>query len=58
MPRSTASALTRKIYQRFRLESDRLVVTISSRGILPTNVGRAASTTNNEDDDATEERRG
>jgi len=49
----------RKIYQRFRLESDRLVVTISSRGILPTNVGSGkASTTNNEDDDATEERRG
>ena len=49
----------RKIYQRFRLESDRLVVTISSRGILPTNVGSGkASTTNNEDDDATGERRG
>ena len=49
----------RKIYQRFRLESDRLVVTISSRGILPTNVGSGtASTTNNEDDEATEERRG
>ena len=29
----------RKIYQRFRVESDKLVVTISSRGILPTNVG-------------------
>jgi serine/threonine-protein kinase RsbW len=29
----------RKIYQRFRLESDRLVVTISSRGVVPTNSG-------------------
>jgi serine/threonine-protein kinase RsbW len=29
----------RKIYQRFRVESDRLVVTISSRGVLPSNSG-------------------
>jgi serine/threonine-protein kinase RsbW len=29
----------RKIYQRFRVESDRLVVTISSRGVVPTNSG-------------------
>jgi serine/threonine-protein kinase RsbW len=29
----------RKIYQRFRFEDDRLVVTISSRGLVPTNVG-------------------
>ncbi|HYE66790.1 MAG TPA: ATP-binding protein, partial [Pyrinomonadaceae bacterium] len=28
----------RKIYQRFRLESDRLVVTVSSRGIVPPGV--------------------
>ncbi len=28
----------RKIYQRFRLESDKLVVTISSRGIVPANI--------------------
>ncbi|HEX8775108.1 MAG TPA: ATP-binding protein [Pyrinomonadaceae bacterium] len=27
----------RKIYQRFRLESDKLVVTVSSRGVLPPN---------------------
>lgn len=26
----------RKIYQRFRLESDKLVVTVSSRGVMPT----------------------
>jgi serine/threonine-protein kinase RsbW len=29
----------RKIYQRFRVENDRLVVTISSRGVVPANVG-------------------
>lgn len=28
----------RKIYQRFRVESDKLVITISSRGIVPVNV--------------------
>src|SRR6185295_17894952 len=28
----------RKIYQRFQVENDRLVITISSRGILPTNI--------------------
>ena len=28
----------RKIYQRFRVENDRLVVTISSRGIVPANI--------------------
>ena len=28
----------RKIYQRFRVENDRLVITISSRGIVPTNI--------------------
>jgi hypothetical protein len=28
----------RKIYQRFRVESDRLVITISSRGIVPANL--------------------
>ena len=35
-----------KIYQRFRVESDRLVVTISSRGILPKNVGSGSSPSN------------
>jgi serine/threonine-protein kinase RsbW len=29
----------RKIYQRFRVENDRLVVTISSRGVVPANSG-------------------
>jgi serine/threonine-protein kinase RsbW len=28
----------RKIYQRFRVESDRLVVTVSSRGVVPQNI--------------------
>lgn len=28
----------RKIYQRFRVEGDKLVITISSRGILPSNI--------------------
>jgi serine/threonine-protein kinase RsbW len=28
----------RKIYQRFRLESDKLIVTVSSRGVVPVNV--------------------
>ncbi len=28
----------RKIYQRFRVENDRLVITISSRGVMPLNV--------------------
>jgi len=49
----------RKIYQRFRVESDRLVVTISSRGIVPTNVGsNNAHFSKPESSDAAEERRG
>ena len=28
----------RKIYQRFRVENDKLVITISSRGIVPANI--------------------
>ena len=46
----------RKIYQRFRVENDRLVVTISSRGIVPSHAG----TNNNNYDtaDTGEERRG
>lgn len=46
----------RKIYQRFRLESDRLVVTISSRGIVPANLNGASS--GSEISEAAEERRG
>jgi len=43
----------RKIYQRFRVESDRLVITISSRGIVPANLNGA-----NSGAEAAEERRG
>jgi serine/threonine-protein kinase RsbW len=45
-----------KIYQRFRVESDRLVVTISSRGIVPTNLNGASPRPNTTE--AAEERRG
>lgn len=49
----------RKIYQRFRVESDKLVITISSRGIVPTNVGtNGAITTKQEPDEGADERRG
>jgi serine/threonine-protein kinase RsbW len=48
-----------KIYQRFRVESDRLVVTISSRGVLPRNVGSGnSSPSNTNNNEAAEERRG
>jgi serine/threonine-protein kinase RsbW len=46
----------RKIYQRFRLESDRLVVTISSRGIVPANLNGTRG--GSETTEAAEERRG
>jgi len=48
----------RKIYQRFRVESDRLVVTISSRGVVPTNISGGANNQNHEAADLAEERRG
>jgi serine/threonine-protein kinase RsbW len=46
----------RKIYQRFRVESDRLVITISSRGVVPANLNGANS--GSEAKEAAEERRG
>jgi serine/threonine-protein kinase RsbW len=46
----------RKIYQRFRVESDRLVVTISSRGVVPTNLNGASPRPDTTE--AAEERRG
>jgi serine/threonine-protein kinase RsbW len=46
----------RKIYQRFRVESDRLVITISSRGVVPANLNGTKSGT--EAKEAAEERRG
>jgi serine/threonine-protein kinase RsbW len=45
-----------KISQRFRLESDRLVVTISSRGLVPTNLNGASS--RSDTTEAAEARRG
>ena len=50
----------RKIYQRFRVESDKLVITISSRGIVPTNIGsgNASLSTTESNHDVAEERRG
>jgi len=50
----------RKIYQRFRVESDRLVITISSRGISPASVGThsAANAGRSETDYDSDERRG
>jgi serine/threonine-protein kinase RsbW len=49
----------RKIYQRFRVENDKLVVIISSRGILPTKiVSGNASASNTETDQTADERRG
>jgi serine/threonine-protein kinase RsbW len=51
----------RKIYQRFRFEDDKLVITIASRGILPVNVGKIVETEEirqDENGDAAEQRRG
>jgi serine/threonine-protein kinase RsbW len=48
-----------KIYQRFRVESDRLVITISSRGVVPTNIGsNVVPNQNHEEADLGEGRRG
>lgn len=50
----------RKIYQRFRVESDRLVVTVSSRGVVPPSVNSQNGVSNNggEAVESTKERRG
>lgn len=49
----------RKIYQRFRVENDRLVVTISSRGIVPTALnGQGTDKVGSENDATSEGRRG
>jgi serine/threonine-protein kinase RsbW len=42
----------RKIYQRFRVESDRLTITIASRGVTPANISEKAA------DESARERRG
>jgi len=49
----------RKIYQRFRVENDKLVITISSRGIVPSNLNAAGEqSTGGGIDDVVEQRRG
>jgi len=51
----------RKIYQRFRVEDDKLVIIIASRGILPANVGKSEESVQirqDENGDAAEQRRG
>jgi serine/threonine-protein kinase RsbW len=54
----------RKIYQRFRAEDDKLVITIASRGIVPLNVGQLDNDglqeqiLHDESGDAAEQRRG
>ncbi|HEY8188744.1 MAG TPA: ATP-binding protein [Pyrinomonadaceae bacterium] len=54
----------RKIYQRFRFENDKLVITISSRGVLPQNIQghieekSSEQVRHEENGDETEQRRG
>lgn len=51
----------RKIYQRFRVESDRLVITISSRGVVPSNLAAQGAEQEAQDGsrgEAARERRG
>ncbi len=50
----------RKIYQRFRVENDRLVITISSRGVVPANSGALSTGQRSQPgaDNAANERRG
>lgn len=58
----------RKIYQRFRVEDDKLVITIASRGIVPSNIegrngkgvesGETTEESSDEFRDAVEQRRG
>ena len=49
----------RKIYQRFRVESDRLVVTVSSRGVVPPSLnGQNGESHNNGEAADSKERRG
>jgi anti-sigma regulatory factor (Ser/Thr protein kinase) len=42
----------RKIYQRFRAESDRLVITISSRGVVPSNLAAQSTESGTETDES------
>jgi len=47
----------RKIYQRFRVESDKLVITVASRGIVPSNLN-GYNRPSTDTDTATDQRRG
>ncbi|MEP6740912.1 MAG: ATP-binding protein, partial [bacterium] len=47
-----------KIYQRFRVEDDKLVITISSRGVLPANIEARNGVRAGEMEDALDQRRG
>ncbi len=48
----------RKIYQRFLVENDKLVITISSRGIVPSSLVLSGENSDNEFGDSSEQRRG
>jgi serine/threonine-protein kinase RsbW len=48
----------RKIYQRFRVENDKLVITIASRGIVPSNLNGYNRPPTSETETAAEQRRG
>ena len=48
----------RKIYQRFRVESDKLVITVASRGIVPSNLNGFNRPATSDTETASEERRG
>jgi len=48
----------RKIYQRFRVENDKLVITISSRGILPANIIANEEPAKPEESEPEDQRRG
>ncbi len=50
----------RKIYQRFRVESDKLVITISSRGVVPPNLAAQSieQKADLDESEAAKERRG
>jgi anti-sigma regulatory factor (Ser/Thr protein kinase) len=48
----------RKIYQRFRVESDKLVVTVSSRGVPVPPLVTAQGQNNGNGDDSSEESKG
>src|SRR4029453_6938283 len=48
----------RKIYQRFRVDDDKLVITISSRGVVPPKLSPGTGTKPSEDKELSDEGRG